>query len=64
MDLIDIVEDWRIDHDLTQTQMAVKLGMQSSSYSEFISGRRRLPLGARKRAYKLGLNVKILLGNN
>lgn len=44
-----------------QAKMARALGMQTSHYSEVLSGKRRLPHLAACRAFKLGVPAKVLL---
>jgi len=45
----------------TQLQMAKALGMTQSHYSEFLSGKIRMPLNARIKACKIGIPAKVLL---
>lgn len=45
----------------TSSQMARRLGMQRSHFGEVLNGIRRLPLGATKKAYALGVPAKVLL---
>ena len=44
-----------------QERMAIELGLQASHYSEVLSGKRRLPLRAMRKACKLGVPAKVLL---
>jgi transcriptional regulator with XRE-family HTH domain len=45
----------------TQAKMAEKLGLQTSHYSEILSGKRKLPYEAACRAFRLGVPAKVLL---
>jgi len=45
-----------------QSQMAAKLGMGRSHYSEVLSGKRPLPLPAIRKAYELGVPARVLIG--
>jgi len=49
------------EYGWNQAKMARKLGMQTSHYSEVLSGKRRLPYLAACRAFKLGVPAKVLL---
>ena len=45
----------------TQAQMAKKLGIQASHYSEILSGKRKLPYEAACRAFRIGVPATVLL---
>lgn len=49
------------EYGWNQARMAKALGMQTSHYSEVLSGKRRLPYMAACRAFKIGVPVKVLL---
>lgn len=59
--LVDAMEFRRDQYDLTAAQFAAILGMASTHYSDFVSGRRNLPLNARIRAYAIGVPAEVLL---
>lgn len=61
--LIDALEFRRRQYDLTQRDFAELLGITPTSYSEIITGRRRLPINATKRAYAIGVPANCLLGD-
>lgn len=44
-----------------QTQMAKRLGLMQSHYSEVLSGKIELPKNAMRKAYKLGVPAEVLL---
>ena len=60
---VDALEFRREQYGLTQAEFAALLGMQSSHYSEFLHEKRRLPIGAVKRAYAIGVPADALLQN-
>lgn len=45
----------------TSSQMAKRLGMQRSHFGEVLNGHRRLPLGATRKAYAIGVPASVLL---
>lgn len=57
----DALEFRRDQYGLTQREFAAILGLQSSHYSEIINGKRRLTLGATKRAFAIGVPANVLL---
>jgi antitoxin component HigA of HigAB toxin-antitoxin module len=57
----DALEFRRDQYGLTQSEFAAVLGMQKSHYSEVLSGKRRLPLEATKRAFAIGVPAEVLL---
>lgn len=59
--IIDAMEFRRYQYGLTKKEFATILGMQSSHYSEFLAGTRRLPLNARIKAFSIGVPPKLLL---
>lgn len=59
--LIDAMEFRREQYGWTAMKMAEKLGLKRSHYSEFVRGKRRLPLEARIKAHELGVPAKVLL---
>lgn len=44
-----------------QTQMAKRLGLMQSHYSEVLSGKIELPKNAMRKAYRLGVPAEVLL---
>lgn len=59
----DALEFRREQYGKRANQWALDLGMANTNYSEFVHGRRRLPLTARIKAYELGVPAAILLQN-
>lgn len=59
--LVDAVELRREQYGWNASKMAAKLGLTRGNYSEFVHGRRGLPLAARINAYALGIPASILL---
>lgn len=59
--ITDALEFRRDQYGLTQREFAAILGLQNSHYSEIISGKRRLTLGATKRAFAIGVPAEVLL---
>ena len=59
--LPDALEFRRDQYEITQKQFAAILGLQNSHYCEVINGKRRLLIGAVKRAYAIGIPADILL---
>lgn len=59
--IADALEFRRDQYGLTQREFAAILGLQNSHYSEIISGKRRLTLGATKRAFAIGIPANVLL---
>lgn len=57
----DALEFRRDQYGLTQREFAAILGLQNTHCSEIISGKRRLPLGATKRAFAIGVPADVLL---
>ena len=53
--IIDAVEFRRETYGLTQKNWAFVLGMCPSHYSEFINGKRRLPVAAMARCFEHGV---------
>lgn len=54
----------QVIHGWNQSQMAQRLGLPRSHYSEVLSGKRRLPYEAACRAYALGVSAEVLLTLN
>lgn len=59
--LVDAVEFRRDQYGWNSSRMAKELGLGRGHYSEFVSGKRGLPLTARIRAHSLGIPAEILL---
>ena len=59
--IVDALEFRRDQYGLTQREFAAILGLQNSHYSEIINGKRRLTLGATKRAFAIGVPADVLL---
>ena len=59
----DALEFRRDQYGLTQAEFGALLGMGASHYSEVLKGKRRLPIGAVKRAYAIGVPADALLQN-
>ncbi len=59
--LVDAVEFRREQYGWTSMRMAVALGLAKSHYSEFVHGKRNLPLEARIKAYAIGVPAAVLL---
>lgn len=54
------VEFRREQYELTMTEMAQVLGMAKQHYSEFVNGKRNLPVGALVRAFAIGVPPECL----
>lgn len=59
--IVEALEFRRDMYGWSKGEMAKKLGLQPSHYSDILSGKRRLPLPATKKAYQIGVPAKILL---
>jgi antitoxin component HigA of HigAB toxin-antitoxin module len=59
--IADALEFRRDQYGLTQTEFAAILGLCKSHFSEVLSGKRRLPLKATKRAFAIGVPAEVLL---
>lgn len=59
--IADALEFRREQYGLTQREFAAILGLQNGHYSEIVNGKRRLPLGATKRAFAIGVPAEVLL---
>ncbi|WP_157385878.1 helix-turn-helix domain-containing protein [Methylosarcina fibrata] len=59
--IADALEFRREQYGLTQSEFAAILGLQKGHYSEIVNGKRKLPIGATKRAYALGVPADVLL---
>src|ERR1700712_5551320 len=59
--LIDAMEFRRDQYEITASEFSAILGMSKTHYSEFVNGRRNLPLNARIRAYAIGVPAEALL---
>ena len=57
----DALEFRRDQYGLTKTEFAAILGIGKGHYSEVLSGKRRLPLEATKRAFAIGVPADVLL---
>jgi transcriptional regulator with XRE-family HTH domain len=58
--LRDSIDFLRERQMLNQGEVAILLGMQKSHYSEFMRGKRELPVSALRRAYALGVPADAL----
>ena len=61
--IIGALEFRREQYGWTNSKFAKKIGMSRSHFSEVMNGKRRLPLNARIKAYKLGVSAEVLLQN-
>jgi len=61
--IIGALEFRREQYGWTNGKFAKKIGMSRSHFSEVMNGKRRLPLNARIKAYKLGVSAEVLLQN-
>lgn len=59
--LVDVLEARREEEGMTQAEFAKVLGISPSLYSEVRSGKRRLSLDSRKRAFAIGIPAGVLL---
>lgn len=59
--IADALEFRRDQYGLTQREFAAILGLQNSHYSEIINGKRRLTIGATKRAFAIGVPAEVPL---
>ena len=59
--VVEALELRREMYGWSKGEMAQKLGLHPSHYSDILSGKRRLPLPATKKAYKIGVPAKVLL---
>ena len=59
--ITDALEFRRDQYGLTQREFAAILGLQNTHYSEIISGKRRMTLGATQRAFAIGVPADVLL---
>jgi antitoxin component HigA of HigAB toxin-antitoxin module len=59
--LIDALNFRRDQYGLKNSEFAAILGMTQTHYSEFINGKRNLPLNARIRAFSIGVPAEVLL---
>lgn len=59
--VIDAVEFRREQYVWSQKKMAKELHMCQSHYSEFIHGKRSLPMIAVKHAFRIGVPAAVLL---
>lgn len=58
--IIDAMEFRRDAYGLTQRQWSQVLGIQQSHYSEFVSGKRALPVKAMAQAFAFGVPAECL----
>lgn len=58
---VEAMEQRRCAFGLNQTDFARVLGMQKSHYSEFVAGKRKLPIEATRRAAAIGVPAQALL---
>jgi antitoxin component HigA of HigAB toxin-antitoxin module len=59
--VVDALEFRREQYGLTPREFSAILGLQNSHYSEIINGKRKLPIGATKRAFAIGVPAEVLL---
>jgi Lar family restriction alleviation protein len=59
--ITQVLELKRQASGMTQKDFAALIGLSSPHYSEIINGKRRLPLGATKKAFAIGIPAAILL---
>lgn len=59
----DALEFRRDQYGWTKKEMASHLGIQYSHYTEVLSGKRRLPLKGRIKAFKMGVPPIVLLNS-
>ena len=59
--LVDALEFRRDAYGLKSSEFAAILGLSTTHYSEFLSGKRNLPLNARIRAFAIGVPAEALL---
>lgn len=59
--LIDALNFRRDQYGLKNAEFAAILGMTATHYSEFVNGKRNLPLNARIRAFSIGVPAEVLL---
>lgn len=59
--VVDALEFRREQYGWTRMRMAAELGLGKSHYSEFVSGKRGLPLSARIKAHQIGVPAQVLL---
>lgn len=57
----EALEFRRDQYGLTQGEFAAILGLNKGHYSEIAAGKRRLPIGATKRAFAIGVPAEVLL---
>lgn len=57
----DAVEFRRDQYGLTRSEFAAVLGLSPGHYSEFVIGKRGLPIRAMRRAFAIGVPAEILL---
>lgn len=59
--VVEAIEFRRHQYGWSKSKMAKALGLRPSHYSEILAYRRRLPINATKKAYKIGIPAKVLL---
>lgn len=62
--IVSALEFRREQYGLRQREWSVLLGIPHTNYCDFIHGRRDLPVGARERAFGLGVPAEVLLQLN
>lgn len=55
------VEFRRKEYGWTKARMAEVLGLTRGHYTEFVQGKRRLPVNARCKAFEVGVPAEVLL---
>lgn len=60
---IEALEFRREQYGLNRAQFAFVLGLSRSHYSEFVSGKRALPIKSLAKAYAIGVPANALLAN-
>lgn len=59
--LVDAIEFRREQYGWNKSKMAAMLDMTKPNYSDFIAGRRGLPINSVRKAYAIGIPADILL---
>lgn len=59
--IIEAVEFRRDQYGLTAGEFSAVLGITKTNYSDFVHGRKNLPLNARIRAFAIGVPPELLL---
>lgn len=62
--LVDAIEFRREQYGWNKGKMAAMLDMTKGNYSEFLHGRRALPINAIRKAYAIGIPASVLLADD